>query len=238
MNKYQSAYGALLLIFQVLTGCGPAAVQNAQTVKTETAPETGKSSPETGTGPLVIAFGDSLYAGYKLGPKDGFAPQLQAALRARGVAASVLNAGVSGDTTSAGKARLTFVLDNAPRASKLVILGLGGNDMLRGTKPAETRANLTVMMDELKRRKIPVVLTGMLASPNMGPDYAAAFNPIFPDLAKQYGAPLYPFFLDGVATDGALMLPDGIHPNKDGVARVVDGIKPLVETALQTKELR
>ncbi len=241
MNIYLSAYGALLLIFQALlfsaiTGCGPAAPQKTEAIKTETAPETGKSSPETGTGPLVIAFGDSLYAGYQLDPKDGFAPQLQAALQSNGAAVSVLNAGVSGDTTSAGKARLTFVLDNAPRSPSLVILGLGGNDMLRGTKPAETRANLTAMMDELKRRKIPVILTGMLASPNMGPDYAAAFNPIFPDLAKQYDAPLYPFFLDGVVTNGALMLPDGIHPNKDGVARVVSAIAPLVETALQTKE--
>lgn len=237
MNKSFGIYGALLMTFQALVGqalvgCGPAETQK---------PEAGKiSSAETAqnveTGPLVIAFGDSLYAGYKLGPKDGFAPQLQAALRARGVAASVLNAGVSGDTTSAGKARLTFVLDNAPRASKLVILGLGGNDMLRGTKPAETRANLTFMMDELKRRKIPVLLTGMLASPNMGPDYAAAFNPIFPDLSRQYGAPLYPFFLDGVVTDGKLMLADGIHPNKDGVARVVNGIAPLVETALRDVE--
>jgi acyl-CoA thioesterase-1 len=182
---------------------------------------------------LVIAFGDSLYAGYRLGPKDGFAPQLQAALRARGLAVSVLNAGVSGDTSSAGKARLAFVLDNAPQPPVLVILGLGGNDMLRGTKPAETRANLTEMLDELNRRKIPAVLTGMLASPNMGPDYAAAFNPIYPELAKQYRAPLYPFFLDGVVTDAKLMLPDGIHPNKQGVARVVGGIAPLVETALR-----
>ncbi len=226
MSKYLSAYGALLLIFQALTGCGPAATQKSEAVKAG-------APAETSTGPLVIAFGDSLYAGYQLGPKDGFAPQLQNALRAQGVSVSVLNAGVSGDTTSAGKARLTFVLDNAPRAPALVILGLGGNDMLRGTKPAETRANLTAMMDELKQRKIPVVLTGMLASPNMGPDYAAAFNPIFPDLAKQYDAPLYPFFLDGVVTDAKLMLPDGIHPNKEGISRVVSGIKPLVETALQ-----
>ncbi len=186
---------------------------------------------------LVIAFGDSLYAGYRLGPKDGFAPQLQAALRARGLAVSVLNAGVSGDTSSAGKARLAFVLDNAPQPPALVILGLGGNDMLRGTKPAETRANLTQMLDELNRRKIPAVLTGMLASPNMGPDYAAAFNPIYPELAKQYRAPLYPFFLDGVVTDANLMLPDGIHPNKQGVARVVGGIAPLVETALRDAKL-
>jgi acyl-CoA thioesterase I len=229
LRNYPGLYGAVLLIFQVLAACGPAPAQKAVTAKTE-------AGVETGSGPLVIAFGDSLYAGYKLGPKEGFAPQLQAALRDEGVAVSVLNAGVSGDTTSAGKARLNFVLDNAPRPPDLVILGLGGNDMLRGTKPAETRANLAAMMDELKRRKIPVVLTGMLASPNMGPDYAAAFNPIFTDLAAQYDAPLYPFFLDGVVTDTALMLPDGIHPNKAGVARVVGGIKPLVETALRRGE--
>ncbi len=229
MKKYLGTYGALLLIFQVLVGCGPAETQKPAAAKTAAAATT----QDTEAMPLVIAFGDSLYAGYQLGPKDGFAPQLQAALRAKGTAVSVLNAGVSGDTTSAGKARLSFVLDNAPQPPALVILGLGGNDMLRGTKPAETRANLTEMLNELKRRKIPVVLTGMLASPNMGPDYATAFNPIFPDLAKQYGAPLYPFFLDGVVTDGKLMLADGIHPNKDGVMRVVSGIAPLIETALR-----
>ncbi len=233
MNRYFGIYGALLLIFQALVGCGPGDTQKNSAQKPDVpagAPATAQNMADT---KLVIAFGDSLYAGYRLGPKDGFAPQLQAALRARGLAVSVLNAGVSGDTSSAGKARLAFVLDNAPQPPVLVILGLGGNDMLRGTKPAETRANLTEMLDELNRRKIPSVLTGMLASPNMGPDYAAAFNPIYPELAQQYRAPLYPFFLDGVVTDANLMLPDGIHPNKDGVARVVGGIAPLVETALR-----
>jgi acyl-CoA thioesterase I len=229
LNRYFGIYGAALLIFQALVGCGPAATQKTSAEK----PDEPVAAQKMADTKLVIAFGDSLYAGYQLGPKDGFAPQLQAALRARGLAVSVLNAGVSGDTSSAGKARLTFVLDNAPQPPVLVILGLGGNDMLRGTKPAETRANLTEMLDELNRRKIPALLTGMLASPNMGPDYAAAFNPIYPKLAKQYRAPLYPFFLDGVVTDANLMLPDGIHPNKQGVARVVGGIAPLVETALR-----
>jgi acyl-CoA thioesterase-1 len=229
LNRTFGIYGAALLIIQVLVGCGPADPQSPAAT-TQDSPQTAQPVQ---SGKLVIAFGDSLYAGYKLGPKEGFAPQLQAALRARGLAVSVLNAGVSGDTSSAGRARLTFVLDNAPQPPALVILGLGGNDMLRGTKPAETRTNMTEMLDELKRRKIPAVLTGMIASPNMGPDYASAFNPIYPDLAKQYGVPLYPFFLDGVVTDGSLMLADGIHPNKAGVARVVSGIMPLVETALQ-----
>jgi acyl-CoA thioesterase-1 len=185
---------------------------------------------------LVVAFGDSLYAGYRLGPTEGLAPQLQAALQAKGVNARVHNAGVSGDTTAAGKQRLTFVLENLEKKPDLVVLGLGGNDMLRGIKPDQTRANLAAMLDELKKRGVNVVLTGMLASPNMGPDYAAAFNPIYPTLARQYGAPLLPFFLDGVATDKALMLDDGIHPNAKGLAKTVEKLTPLVEGALKSRK--
>jgi acyl-CoA thioesterase-1 len=158
---------------------------------------------------------------------------LQAALQADGINVRVHNAGVSGDTTAAGKTRLAFVLDNLERKPDLVVLGLGGNDMLRGIKPAETKANMVAMLDELKRREIPVVLTGMIAAPNLGQDYGNAFNAIFPQLAKQYDAPLYPFFLEGVVTDGALMLPDNIHPNAKGVSRVVEGLSPLVEAALK-----
>jgi acyl-CoA thioesterase I len=117
--------------------------------------------------------------------------------RRNGINARVHNAGVSGDTTAAGKTRLAFVLDNLDRKPDLVVLGLGGNDMLRGIKPAETKANMIAMLDELKRREIPVMLTGMLAAPNLGQDYGNAFNAIFPQLAKQYDAPLYPFFLEG-----------------------------------------
>lgn len=113
------------------------------------------------------------------------------------------------------------------------MLGLGGNDMLCGIQPRETEANLKAMLDELKKRDIDVVLTGMLAAPNLGRDYANAFNPIYPKLAQHYGAPLYPFFLNGVVTDPKLMLPDNIHPNAAGVAKVVDGLAPLVEKALQ-----
>jgi acyl-CoA thioesterase-1 len=218
-------YGAVVVAIQGLAACGSNPVAD-EAPKTEVKAEAAKYDK------LVLAFGDSLYAGYRLAPNEGLAPQLQAALKANGVNARVHNAGVSGDTTAAGKTRLSFVLDNLERKPDLVVLGLGGNDMLRGIKPEETRANMVAMLDELKKREIPVVLTGMLAAPNLGQDYGNAFNTIFPALAKQYSTPLYPFFLDAVVTDKALMLDDNIHPNGKGVSRVVEGLSPLVEAAL------
>jgi len=209
-----------------LSGCGANPVAENKT-------ETQQAAKVAQYDQLVVAFGDSLYAGYRLAPNEGLAPQLQAALQADGINVRVHNAGVSGDTTAAGKTRLAFVLDSLDRKPDLVVLGLGGNDMLRGIKPAETKANMTAMMDELKRRDIPVVLTGMLAAPNLGADYVNSFNGIFPALADTYDAALYPFFLDGVVTDAALMLPDNIHPNAKGVSRVVEGLSPLVEAALK-----
>jgi len=219
-------YGALCVAIQGLSGCGSNPVAENKTEVQQTAKVAQYDQ-------LVVAFGDSLYAGYRLAPNEGLAPQLQAALQAAGMNARVHNAGVSGDTTAAGKTRLSFVLDNLDRKPDLVVLGLGGNDMLRGIKPEETKANMTAMMDELKRRDIPVVLTGMLAAPNLGADYVNSFNGIFPDLANSYGAALYPFFLNGVVTDATLMLPDNIHPNAKGVSRVVEGLSPLVEAALK-----
>ena len=226
MNRGFWLYGALIVAIQGLVACGsnPVAENKAQAQETAKVQQYDR---------LVVAFGDSLYAGYRLAPNEGLAPQLQAALQADGIHARVHNAGVSGDTTAAGKTRLAFVLDNLDRKPDLVVLGLGGNDMLRGIKPAETKANMTAMLDELKRREIPVVLTGMLAAPNLGQDYGNAFNAIFPQLAKQYDAPLYPFFLEGVVTDSGLMLPDNIHPNAKGVSRVVEGLSPLVKAALK-----
>lgn len=219
-------YGALCVAIQGLSGCGSNSVAENKT-------EVQQMTKVAQYDKLVVAFGDSLYAGYRLTPNEGLAPQLQVALQAAGINARVHNAGVSGDTTAAGKTRLAFTLDNLDRKPDLVVLGLGGNDMLRGIKPEETKANMTAMMDELKRRDIPVVLTGMLAAPNLGADYVNAFNGIFPSLANSYGASLYPFFLDGVVTDAALMLPDNIHPNAKGVFRVVEGLSPLVEAALK-----
>lgn len=221
-------YGALLVAIQGLAACGSNPVAQ-ETPKNEVKAQVAQYDR------LIVVFGDSLYAGYRLAPNEGLAPQLQKALMTDGINARVHNAGVSGDTTAAGRTRLTFVLDNLERKPDLVVLGLGGNDMLRGIKPAETRANMVAMLDELHKRDIDVVLTGMLAAPNLGQDYASAFNAIFPQLAKEYRAPLYPFFLNGVVTDAALMLPDGIHPNAKGVSRVVEGLSPLVEATLKTQ---
>jgi acyl-CoA thioesterase-1 len=182
---------------------------------------------------LVLAFGDSLYAGYGLNRGQSLPDAVQARLRRAGVNADVVNAGVSGDTSAAGRQRLGFVLDNLKRKPDLVMLGLGGNDVLRQIAPAETRANMTSMLDELKRRGIPVLLTGMKAPPNLGPDYVAAFDTIWPDLAKRYGGGLYPFILDGVIGDPELMQGDRVHPNVRGVARIADKVAPLVAGQLR-----
>ncbi len=177
---------------------------------------------------LVLAFGDSLIAGPGLAANETFSAQLQAALRKGGIAVRVQNAGVSGDTTAAGKGRLGWVLASLKVKPDLVILELGANDMLRGVQPAQTNANLDAMLADLKRRGIPVLIAGMRAAPNMGRAYASQFEPIYPALARKYGARLYPFFLDGVAANRALLNPDLIHPNAKGVAVIVRGIGPVV----------
>ena len=223
-------YGCAALLCQPLAACGSA---EAPAGKAETQANTAVIPADA---PLVIAFGDSLYAGYRLGPKEGLAPQLQAALAADGVAARVQNAGVSGDTTAAGRQRLSYVLDNARQKPALVLLGLGGNDMLRGIGPDQTRANLDAMLAELQRRGIAVLLTGMMAAPNLGSDYAKRFDPIYSELAAKYGVSFYPFILDDVITDKALMLDDHIHPNAKGVTVVAKGLAPLVEAALPDAE--
>jgi acyl-CoA thioesterase-1 len=181
---------------------------------------------------LILAFGDSLYAGYGLKRGESMPAHVEALLRQEGVNAKVVNAGVSGDTTSAGRKRLSFALDNLPRKPNLVMLGLGGNDVLRQIPVAETRANMTAMLDELRRRNIPVVLTGMRAPPNQGPDYVASFDRMYPELARQYRADLYPFVLAGVLGERGLMLPDGIHPNAKGVDVMATQIAPLVARRL------
>jgi acyl-CoA thioesterase-1 len=180
----------------------------------------------------VLAFGDSLTAGYGLPPGQGFAPQLQAMLRRNGVRAIVVNGGVSGDTAAAGRARLGWTLDGLSREPDLVILALGANDMLRGMPPSRTRSDMDAMLAELKKRGIPTLVAGMLAAPNLGPDYGGDYNRIFPDLARSYGAPLYPFFLDGVAGNERLLLPDKVHPNFQGIKTMVTGIGPAVLKAL------
>jgi acyl-CoA thioesterase-1 len=180
-----------------------------------------------------LAFGDSLYAGYGLGQGESLPDAIQQRLRARGIDGELINAGVSGDTTAGGRRRLTYTLDQLDRKPDLVLLGLGGNDALRQVDPAETRANMEAMLDELERRGIPVILTGMLAPPNLGPDYAGQFNSIWPDLARKHDAVLDPFILQGVIGNRSLMLPDGVHPNAAGVSRIADRVAPLIESQLE-----
>jgi acyl-CoA thioesterase I len=221
MLKILCRYGAAFAIIQALSACGQSPVAQAP-AKAE------KASEQAQYDKLVVVFGDSLYAGYRLGPKEGLAPQLQAALQTQRINARVHNAGVSGDTSAAGNQRVPFLLNNLERKPDLVVVGLGGNDMLRGINPVQTENNLRMIVNAFKRRDIKVVMTGMLASPNMGQDYARQFNAIYPAVAKEYGTPLLPFFLDGVVTDKALMLGDGIHPNAKGIAVVVGKLAPIV----------
>jgi acyl-CoA thioesterase I len=182
-----------------------------------------------GAEPLrILAFGDSLTAGFGLGPGEGFVPQLERALAEEGVAASVIDAGVSGDTTAGGLARLDWALADRP---DLVILELGANDMLRGVDPAVTRANLDQMLAKLRASGARVLLAGMRAAPNLGTQYGAEFEAIYAELSEKYRVPLYPFFLEGVATEPSLNQPDGLHPNVAGVAEIVRRILPQVLAA-------
>ena len=174
----------------------------------------------------IVALGDSLTAGYGLADKDGFVPQLQAALTAKGIAADVQNAGVSGDTASDGLARFDWSVSQGTDA---VILELGANDMLRGINPEVTRKALDAILSRLTERHIAVLLCGMRAAPNLGPEYVQAFERIYPDLAAKYGASLYPFFLDGVAADPKMTQHDGLHPDQAGVKVIVQRILPKVE---------
>lgn len=177
----------------------------------------------------IVGFGDSLMAGYGLGPGEGFTDKLQAALRTKGRDVAVANAGVSGDTTSGGLARLDW---SVPDGTRLVILELGANDMLRGVLPDIARKNLDEMLAKLKQRKIAVLLAGMRAAPNLGADYQTAFDAIFPELAKKYDVALYPFFLEGVAGQPGMQLEDGLHPSAKGVDLMVERILPTVEKAI------
>jgi acyl-CoA thioesterase-1 len=174
----------------------------------------------------ILALGDSLTAGFGLAPGEGFPAQLEAALIARGHDVAVIDAGVSGDTSSGGLARLDWALDPATDA---VIVELGANDALRGIDPSITRTSLDGIMANLAERGLPTLLAGMIAPPNMGQAYGDAFNPIYAELAEAYDAVYYPFFLDGVAAQPQLNLPDGIHPTAEGIGLIVERIMPYVE---------
>ncbi len=178
----------------------------------------------------ILALGDSLTSGYGLPPGEGFTDQLGRALQDQGVKATVINGGVAGDTTADGLSRLDWSLADDPA---VVIVELGGNDALRGLDPALTKKNLDSILTRLQQQHRGILLAGMLAPPNLGSDYAASFNPIFPDLARQHGVTFYPFFLDGVAGNPSLVQPDGIHPTAAGVAIIVARILPSLREAIE-----
>jgi len=184
-----------------------------------------------GAAPLkLLAFGDSLVQGYGLPTEDSFPSQLEAALRAAGQEVTVLNAGNSGDTTAAALARLSWSLADTPDAALVV---LGGNDALRGLDPEETEANLRMLLTRLRRAGIPTLLAGLLAPRNLGEDYVRRFDGLFARVARAEGSRFYPFFLEGVAAEPSLNQPDGIHPNREGVARIVARMLPAVRDLLR-----
>jgi acyl-CoA thioesterase-1 len=188
-------------------------------------------APAAGAGkPIkVVVLGDSLSAGLGLSASAAFPARLKESLKIKGIDVDISNAGVSGDTSSGGRDRLDW---SVPEGTDAVILELGANDALRGTDPKVTRAALTDILARLKARKVAVLLCGMLAPPNYGSDYSARFNAIYPDLAKSFGVPLYPFFLEGVAADARLNQADGMHPTAEGVDVIVKNILPTVEAFL------
>jgi len=174
----------------------------------------------------ILALGDSLTAGLGLEASEAFPTKLEAALRAKGLEVRIVNAGVSGDTAAAGLARLDWALSDAVDG---LIVELGANDALRGLDPGQTETALDAILAKAAARKLPVLIAGMQAPPNLGPDYVAAFDAIYPRLAERHGAILYPFFLDGVAAKPSLNQADGIHPNGEGVDIIVERIMPSVE---------
>ena len=177
----------------------------------------------------MVVLGDSLSAGFGLSAPAAFPARLQKALQSKGIVVDMVNAGVSGDTSSGGRDRLDW---SVPEGTQAVIVELGANDALRGVDPKVTRSALADIVTRLKARGIAVLLCGMYAPPNYGADYSASFNAIYPDIAKQFGVPLYPFFLEGVATEAKLNQADGIHPTAEGVDTIVRNILPVVEAFL------
>lgn len=187
----------------------------------------------------LLVLGDSLTAGYGLAREDGFTEQLERSLRAEGFDVVVINAGVSGDTSAGGLARLDWVLESAGSGGPdAVLVELGANDGLRGFDPDVTYDNLDRILSRLAGRRLPILVAGMRAPPNLGHEYVDAFDAIFPRLAARHEVPLYPFFLDGVAAVPELNQADGIHPNRDGVAEIVRRITPAVKQLVKQAETK
>ena len=196
-------------------------------------PAASASAEVAGPEVRVLAFGDSLFAGYGLGDaKLSYPARLEASLREGGRNVRIANAGVSGDTTAAGRQRLAFTLDSQPAKPHLVLLELGGNDLLRGLPPEQTRANLSAMLEELKKREVPVVLMSLHAPPNYGAKWQSQFDALYPALAKEYGATLVPFVTEAVFADPKMLQADRVHPTAEGVEVLVGATADAVARAL------
>ncbi|MCH2487149.1 MAG: arylesterase [Erythrobacter sp.] len=228
---------SILPLFLALTACGqsaepaPEPAETTQVAANDDAPDVPVRGPER----RILAFGDSLFAGYGVGTENSYPAKLEDALRARGIDARIVNAGVSGDTSGAGRQRLPFVLDKQQDID-LVILELGGNDLLRGIPPSETRANFETMLGELRDRGIPVLLMGMRAPPNYGPEFQREFDALYSDLAQQYGAELIPFWLETVYQRPDLFQDDRIHPTEEGLQVLANDTVAQVAKALPEPE--
>lgn len=234
-SRWSGALGASSIILPLaltLAACGEEApVAGAEPVAVD---ETELQAPLPVMGPerVILGFGDSLMAGYGVEEQQGYPEGLERALRGRGVNARVIDAGVSGDTTAAGRQRIGFVLDNAGAQIDLAIIELGGNDMLRGITPDQTRANLEAIIAEVRSRDIPVLLLGMRAPPNLGAGYLAQFDSMYPELAAQYDVALVPFFMEPVFDQPQLMQDDRIHPTAEGLELMVAATVDTVASAL------
>jgi acyl-CoA thioesterase-1 len=216
MKVYWLGLGTALL----LAGCGDGAPVPPQ-AGGKTATAAASEVPVSGLERRILAIGDSLFAGYGLARNQAYPVRLEAALRARGINARIANAAVSGDTSADIRQRLAFVLDNQSHRPDLVIVELGGNDMLRGLPPEQTRANLDAILTELNRHGHKVLVMGMLAAPNLGADYRGRFDPIFPAMASKHGAELVPFFLQAIIDRPDLVQADRIHPTAPGIELLV-----------------
>ena len=223
---------SITLIVFSLTACGSvedvAEAPEAMSEDVAAAPDIVVDGPER----RILAFGDSLFAGYGLEEQQGYPEQLEDAMRGRGINARVIDAGVSGDTSAAGRQRLAFTLDAQKVKPDLVILELGGNDMLRGIQPEQTRANFEAMLEELRGREIPVLLMGMRSPPNYGEEYQQQFDSLYGELAREYDVALVPFWLESIYEDQSLFLDDRIHPTAEGITELVEDTVDDVEAAL------
>ncbi|MDT0574835.1 arylesterase [Croceicoccus sp. F390] len=219
MTRALTVMAATLMVLPMLNACSSAAPVQSDRNKSEAQ----ASLPEVPQGAQVsiLALGDSLFAGYNIARRDAYPEQLEAGLRARGINAAVVNAGVSGDTTAAGLQRLDFVLDGMDQAPQIAIIELGANDMLRGLSPQEAKDNLDTIMARFDSLGVPMILMGMRAAPNLGPQYAAAFDAIYPELADKYDAALVPLFVEPLLQDRSLVQADQLHPTADGVQAMV-----------------